>query len=248
MVSAPGSSRPLVALSGRRLPSGRVQNWSDDAVALQARYLDSVQRAGADCAIVDPRELTDAEAQRILRRFDALVLTGGAGDLDPATYGAAPHPELFGCDPAADAFELALCRAALDAALPTLGICRGLQVVNVALGGSLHQHLPDVPGADAHGRPGVTGGALLHTVDLEPGSLLAEVMGTTRATCTCHHHQAADRLGEGLRVTARAADGIVEALELEGAPWFLAVQWHPEDTTADDLAQQAIFDRLVSLA
>lgn len=240
------SARPLVALTGRRLPEGRVGQWGE-SVALQSRYLDSVRRAGGEGVVVEPHDLTPDTARALLRRFDALVLTGGP-DLDPARYGASSHPAVYGCDPVADTFELALCSAAIETAVPTLAICRGLQVVNVALGGTLHQHLPDVPGADTHGRPGVIGGALLHTVDLEPGSLLAEVTGTTRPTCSCHHHQAVDRVGDGLRVTARAADGVVEGLELEGAPSLLAVQWHPEDTTADDPAQQALFDHLVATA
>jgi putative glutamine amidotransferase len=118
-------------------------------------------------------------------------------------------------------------------------------VLNVALGVTLVAHLPDVPGVGAHGRPGMPNGAAENAVTLEPGSLLAKAMGTDRATCSCHHHQALDRLGDGARVTARADDGVIEGIEIDGA-WALAVQWHPEDTAADDPAQQRLFDALVT--
>jgi putative glutamine amidotransferase len=125
--------------------------------------------------------------------------------------------------------------------LPTLAICRGAQIVNVARGGSLHQHIVEAPGVAPHGRPGEAGGQHHHDVQIEAGSLLRKVLGTDRARCSCHHHQSVARLGEGLHVTAHADDGIVEALELDGAP-MLAVQWHPEDTAGVDPVQQRLFD------
>ena len=117
-------------------------------------------------------------------------------------------------------------------------------MLNVALGGTLHQHIPDLPGIERHGRPGETGGAWEHGIDVLPESLLASVFGTTRVTGSCHHHQAVDKVGAGLRVTATADDGIVEGLEVEGT-WLLAVQWHPEDTAGTDPTQQRLFDALV---
>jgi gamma-glutamyl-gamma-aminobutyrate hydrolase PuuD len=117
----------------------------------------------------------------------------------------------------------------------------------LARGGTLHQHIPDDPGVPRHGEPGVAGGARQHAVTLESESLVAEVMDSTRVTASCHHHQAIAHLGDGLRVVGRADDGIVEALELDGA-FLLAVQWHPEDTAADDRAQQRLFDALVNRA
>ena len=231
----------IVAVTGRRL--GRTDKWPySRGVALPYAYIDAVLRAGGTPLVVnaapDPKALLD--------RVDALVLTGGP-DVDPALYGQATAPSVYGVDRADDDFECALAEVATIRSVPTLAICRGIQILNVARGGSLFQHIPDDPGVPAHGEPGVAGGARLHDVTLEPGSLVADVMGATSVRSSCHHHQAIDEPGDGLRVVGRAADGIVEALELEGA-FVLAVQWHPEDTAADDPAQQRLFDALVRRA
>jgi len=231
----------IVALTGRRL--GRTDKWPyTGAAALPYRYIDAVLRAGGQPVIVndarDPKEL--------LARVDALVLTGGP-DVDPQRYGEAPHPSVYGVDPADDDFECAVAEAATVRSMPTLAICRGIQILNVARGGTLLQHITENPGVPAHGQPGVAGGARQHEVTLERGSLLAEVMDTTTVTASCHHHQAIGQLGDGLRVVGRAKDGIVEALELEGQ-FMLAVQWHPEDTADEDPAQQRLFDGLVRRA
>jgi len=231
----------IVALTGRRL--GRTDKWPySGAAALPRSYIDAIVRAGGQPVIVngarDPKEL--------LVRVDALVLTGGP-DVDPARYGEETHPSVYGVDARDDDFECALAEAAVVRSVPTLAICRGIQLLNVARGGTLHQHIPDDPGVPAHGQPGVAGGDRRHAVTLDADSLLAEVMDTTRVTASCHHHQAIAQLGDGLRVVGRASDGIVEALELDGA-FVLAVQWHPEDTAADDPAQQRLFDALVRRA
>ena len=231
----------IVALTGRRL--GRTEKWPyTGAAALPYSYVDAVLRAGGQPVIVndarDPKEL--------LARVDAVVLTGGP-DVDPSRYGETAHPSVYGVDSADDDFECAVAEAALVRSVPTLAICRGIQVLNVARGGTLHQHIPDDPGVPRHGEPGVAGGARRHEVTLAADSLIAEVMATTRVTASCHHHQAIAQLGDGLHVVGRAADGIIEALELDGA-FLLAVQWHPEDTAADDRAQQRLFDALVSRA
>ena len=231
----------IVALTGRRL--GRTDKWPySGAAALPRSYIDAVLRAGGQPVIVndarDPKEL--------MARVDALVLTGGP-DVDPSRYGEPAHPSVYGVDAAADDFECTLADLALARSVPTLAICRGIQVLNVARGGTLHQHIPDDPGVPAHGEPGVAGGARVHDVTLDADSLLAEVMNTTRVGASCHHHQAIAQLGDGLRVVGRAADGTVEALEIDGA-FLLAVQWHPEDTAADDRAQQRLFDALVNRA
>jgi putative glutamine amidotransferase len=231
----------LVAVSGRHL--GRASRWPyDGALALPRGYFDAVYRAGGQPVLVDRTRDVDA----LVRRVDALVLTGGP-DVDPGCFGETPHPETYGVDAAADAFEIALARAALERELPLLAICRGLQVLNVALGGTLFQHIPDDPGVERHGRPGEPGGELRHGIDVDAGSLLATTMGATTVTGSCHHHQAVAKVGDGLRVTARAADGIVEGLEHD-ATWLLAVQWHPEDTAGDDPEQQRLFDGLVDRA
>lgn len=243
---------PLVAVPAHPVPPGRVMHWRTDAVAVPLPYLEALQRAGAEAAVLAPRPLDSAAAARLVARVDGLMLCGG-GDVDPAAYGAPPHPALEAVDRVRDAFELALLHAALEAGLPVLAICRGEQVLNVALGGTLHQHITDThPG---HGVPGVEGGAVIHDLVIEPHSRVAEAMGTTRATCSSHHHQAIDRVAPGLRVTARAPDGMIEAVEPDapgtgGAPdgdaWVVGVQWHPEDTAARDPAQQGLFDRFVA--
>jgi putative glutamine amidotransferase len=231
----------IVALTGRRL--GRTDRWPySGAPALPRSYFDAVERAGAQPVLVD--DTRDPKA--LLARVDALVLTGGP-DVDPALYGEAPHPAVYGVDRRADDFESAVADVAVARGMPVLAICRGFQLLNVARGGSLHQHLPDDPGVPPHGRPGVAGGAHLHDVRLDTDSLLADVLGTTRVTASCHHHQAIARPGDGLRVVGRSSDGIIEAMELEGC-FVLAVQWHPEDTAADDAAQQRLFDALVRRA
>jgi putative glutamine amidotransferase len=190
---------------------------------------------------------SDPEAAlEILDRVDGLMLLGG-GDLDPARYGAEPHPEVYGVDPDRDAVEIALVRAAADRGIPTLAICRGIQVVNVAFGETLVQHLPDVPGLVQHGVPG-GGTPARHTVKVTPDTRLAEAVGRESVECSSHHHQALDRLGDGLVVTSRADDGVIEAVELDGPGWMVAVQWHPEDTAAEDAAQQALFDALAERA
>jgi len=236
--------RPLVAVAGRPLAPQRVRGWADPAVAIQETYLAAIRRAGGHDATLDPFELGPAEARELLARFDALVLTGG-DDVDPATYGEEPHPEVYGTHPLSDRFELALLRAALDGDVAVLAICRGIQILNVAFGGSLDQHITGRPGLIGHGVPGRDGRPELHAVDVDAGSRLAAAMGGERVVGSSHHHQAVGRLGEGLRVTARAPDGVVEGLELPGAR-LLAVQWHPEDTAADDPVQQRLFDALVA--
>jgi gamma-glutamyl-gamma-aminobutyrate hydrolase PuuD len=231
----------IVALTGRRL--GRTEKWPyTGAAALPYSYVDAVLRAGGQPVIVN--DARDPKA--LLARVDALVLTGGP-DVDPARYGQTADPNVYGVDAADDDFECALAEAATVRSVPTLAICRGIQILNVARGGTLYQHIADDPGVRPHGQPGVAGGAKQHEVTLDADSLLADVMGTTRVTASCHHHQALNELGDGLRVVGRASDHIVEAVELDGA-FVLAVQWHPEDTAADDRAQQRLFDALVSRA
>jgi putative glutamine amidotransferase len=235
-------SGPLVAVTGRRLGTG-VSTWPyANAAALPHAYFEALRRSGATPVMLDAAPIAPAEADALLGRFDALVLTGGP-DIDPQCYGQVAHPKTYGVDREADDFEITLARSAVDRSVRTLAICRGTQVLNVALGGSLYQHIPDTPGVAPHGRPGEANGQLLHDVRIDSGTALAAVIESDRACCSCHHHQAIDRLGDGLTVTARADDDVVEALELDGAP-LLAVQWHPEDTAGDDKVQQRLFDWL----
>ena len=165
-------------------------------------------------------------AVAMVERADGVVLSGGA-DLDPALYGRSPVPGLGLVDPARDTFEMALYRAARERGLPVLGICRGVQVVNVAEGGTLHQHLPAVEGMIQHEQRNINCPPF-HVLRLEPGSIAARAAGTESVMANSAHHQGIDELAPGLRASAYADDGLVEALEaLEGA-WLLAVQWHPE--------------------
>ncbi|MFL5797375.1 MAG: gamma-glutamyl-gamma-aminobutyrate hydrolase family protein [Actinomycetota bacterium] len=234
-------SGPLIAVPAYRLPAERVKGWRAGAFAVPDLYVFAARRAGATPLAV--MESEPEPAVHVLDEVDGLMLLGG-GDLDPSLYGAERHPEVYGVDRDRDAVEIAMVRAAVDRGMPILAICRGIQVVNVAFGGTLVQHLPDLPGLLQHDGPG-RGTPVMHDVKVSPESGLALVTGSETLVCSSHHHQAVDRLGDGLVVTARADDGVIEALEHEEAlGWTVAVQWHPEDTAADDPAQQALFDAL----
>jgi putative glutamine amidotransferase len=222
---------------------GRTDKWPYSRAAVSPRsYLDAVTRAGGQPVVVNDI----ADPKDFLSRVDALVLSGGA-DIDPACFGQSANEHVYGVDRAADDLEFELADIAVARGIPTLAICRGIQVLNVARGGTLFQHIPDDPGVPAHGQPGVAGGGRLHDVALDADSLACDVCGAGSVSVLCHHHQAIDRLGDGLTVTGRAADGVVEAIELPGS-WVLAVQWHPEDTAPDDPVQQRLFDALVRRA
>ena len=178
-------------------------------------------------------------ARLVLARVDALVMVGGP-DIDPARYGASRHPETEGVDARQDTFELALLQAAITDDVPVLAICRGMQALNVARGGTLVQHLPDIASAGDHRK-------VHHEVHLAPGSLVAAAIGAIDVCGHSVHHQAVDRVGEGLRITGRAADGTIEAVEFEQG-WVVGIQWHPEDTAAHDAHQSALFHALVAQA
>ncbi|MEU6913361.1 gamma-glutamyl-gamma-aminobutyrate hydrolase family protein [Streptomyces olindensis] len=228
-------TRPLIAIPARFSATTSALRY---AAEVTARALaEAVWRAGGEPAGIHPADTGTAAR---LTRFDGVLLPGG-GDLAPARYGAATtHDTVYDVDTLQDTFDLDVARHALESGLPLLAICRGLQVVNVALGGTLEQ---DMGGPDHEHRH------LVHPVTLEPGSVVARATGVEKTDASCYHHQRVDRLGAGLRVTARAADDTIEALELPGADgWFTAVQWHPEDTAHTDPAQQGLFDALVRAA
>jgi putative glutamine amidotransferase len=199
---------------------------------------DLAEEAGAVPLLLSPTVHVDA----VLDRVDALVLQGG-GDVHPEHYGGDLHPATNTLDLRRDEFELELLRRARERAMPVLGICRGIQLVNVAYGGTLVQHLPEVTDLDHEQLD--TWDALAHGIEISPDSRLARVLGTTAMEVNSVHHQAVERLGEGLRAVAWASDGVVEALEHETDP-VLAVQWHPEWTgSVDWTRQRRLFEALV---
>ncbi len=240
---------PLIAVAAYHLGDDRVARWPRGGYGVPAPYIERVGAAGGRAAIVAPGEAGDAG--ELLARFDGLLLVGG-GDVDPGRYGADPGGALYGVERDRDDFEIELLRAAKGDGVPTLCICRGMQVLNVAFGGTLHQHLPDMAGMMAHGVP-VDGTEVLHEVTVEAGTLLSNAVdGRPSLACSSHHHQGVDRVGEGLRICGRSADGLVEALEAggpgAGEGWIVGVQWHPEDAGGGDPAQEGLFAELVRRA
>jgi putative glutamine amidotransferase len=199
-----------------------------DRTGVNAAYVRATVRAGGVPLILSPLIGTGRTGE-VLEAVDGLVLTGGE-DVDPAHYGQGPHPRLGNVDPARDAFELALFRDAQARGMPVLAICRGIQLVNVALGGTLWQDIPtDRPGAIDHNRTGDRDDRS-HPVEIQPGSRLARALETTRCEVNSFHHQSIRDLAPGLLVTGRAPDGEIEGVESTGQdPWLLAVQWHPEE-------------------
>ncbi len=219
--------RPAIGIC-TPLERARWAAWELDAFLLPRNYVDAVHRAGGLALLLAPDPVLAEQPDEILDRVDGLMLAGGA-DIDPGSYGAEPHPETIGSVPERDAFEIALVRRALERDLPFLGICRGMQVLNVACGGSLHQHLPEVVGHGEHRRVLGSFDGADHDVRLAVGSLAARAAGEEHHATKSHHHQAVDRVGDGLVVTGWAEmDEVIEALELEGNGFALGVQWHPE--------------------
>jgi gamma-glutamyl-gamma-aminobutyrate hydrolase PuuD len=195
--------------------------WTQRCALVPATYVDAVERAGGRPLVVPP---TEHGVEETLEALDGLLLSGGS-DLDPGLYGAEPHPWTRGVQEWRDRAELALLRGALDRELPVLAVCRGSQVLNVALGGDLVQHLPDEVGHEGHKLdPGVFGD---HDIRLDPESRIGRLVGA-HAPIKSHHHQGFGALGEGLRPFAWADDGTIEGLEDEARPFAVGVLWHPE--------------------
>lgn len=225
-----------VLIVGRLSPESK--GVRGESFAAGRTYFHAVERAGGIPLMLPPiTELAD-RIPELLGRVDALVLHGG-GDVDPRRYGQEQSAEqVYGIVAEHDEVELQVVRAALAVDLPTLAICRGMQVLNVALGGSLVQHIGSEDHWFRH-----------HPVELAAGSRTATAMGSTTAD-RCHsvHHQSIDRIGEGLRLVGTGADGMPEAMEVVDARWGVAVQWHPEDSAGTDAQQQGLFDELVRQA
>jgi putative glutamine amidotransferase len=241
--------RPLVAVVGYHLSDTRVSRWPRGGYGVPLPYIECLRNAGARTAILSPGE--PSKPEELLEPFDGLVLVGG-GDVDPARYGATGNEHAYGVEPDRDALEIALLLAADRLGVPTLAICRGMQVMNVAFGGTLHGHLPDIDGLLEHGVP-VEDTRTIHPVEVVRGSRLQATIGEALLSCSSHHHQGIDRVGEGLRVSGRSPDQLVEAIERDSpdadwSRWMVGVEWHPEDTAADDRAQRALFEGFVLMA
>jgi putative glutamine amidotransferase len=219
--------RPVIGIC-TALEKAQWSVWDQEAVLLSRAYVTAVQEAGGMAILIPPDPELVEDPDEVLDRLDGLVLAGGA-DVDPSAYGAEPHPATNNTVPERDATEIALARRALERDLPVLGICRGMQLMNVAQGGTLCQHLPDLFGHEDHRRvPGSFDGAD-HDVRLAPGSLAARAAGEETHVTKSHHHQGVATLGDGLVASGWSVlDDLVEAIELPDQRFALGVQWHPE--------------------
>jgi gamma-glutamyl-gamma-aminobutyrate hydrolase PuuD len=227
--------RPVIGITSYA-QDARWGVWHLPAALVPLAYVDAVEKAGGRAVVIPPAE---KDVEETLDALDAVVFSGGA-DVDPAQYGAEAHPETDVPQSRRDAAELALLEAALARDMPVLAICRGFQLLNVARGGDLVQHLPEEIGHDEHKQ--VPGEFALHPVEVKEGSRLATIVGA-RSDVTSHHHQALGRVGEGLIECAWAADGTLEAVEDPTHRFAVGVQWHPE--AGEDYA---LFEALVAEA
>jgi putative glutamine amidotransferase len=214
--------------------------------SLRHEYVRSVELAGGLPVVLVPGDQAGSAA--LLDRLDGLVVTGGV-DIAPGLYGAVSHPTVSAVNPERDRFETTILREALARDLPVLGICRGIQLLNVVRGGTLIQDIPSEIGSEIpHDPPGHARDAVAHDVEIVTGTLLADLLGAGKGAVNSFHHQAVSRLGEGLVVSARSADGIVEGVELAGARFTVAVQWHPESFWREFQRFGALFSGLVEAA
>ena len=223
--------------------SSYARDGQPPAFTLPCGYVDGVRAAGATPLVLPPGE---AQPERLLDLVDGLILAGG-GDIAPAAYGGEPHETIYSVSEERDEFEFTLARAVLARPdMPMLCICRGMQVLNVVCGGTLHAHVPERFGDRVAHRlpPRLTA---RHPVRIEPGSRLASILGAPAVEACSWHHQAIDRIGEGLRPLAWAEDGVIEAVEHAVHPWCIGVQWHPE-MQLDEASQRGLFAALVTAA
>jgi len=223
--------------------------WQDRAAMVPAGYVDAVQRAGGIAVLLPPDETLLDDVDPLLDPLDGVILAGGV-DVGPQTYGADPHPATDVPNELRDAFEIAVARRALEREIPLLGICRGIQLINVALGGTLWQDLPSQRQCLVDHEPRAPRERRTHRVDLTPGSRIAQLLGTERLEVNSIHHQAIKDLAPALIASGWAEDGLVESVESgAGRSWLVAVQWHPEEMHADAAApERGLFSALVDAA
>lgn len=234
------AKRPFIGVT-----AGTLQGDGPPAFGMSAAYVAALEAAGAVTVLLPPQE--PGLAPQTLARLDGLLLAGG-GDLDPSLYGEEPLPGLGRLDPPRDAWEMALCRGALAYGLPLLAICRGIQVLNVAAGGSLYQDIPSqLPGSWKHSQDAPRWHPT-HEVQVTPGSRLAALVGEGPCRVNTFHHQAVKAVAPGFRPVAVARDGVVEALEGPGDGFCLGVQWHPEGMAARDERTRRLFAGFVAAA
>ncbi|MDE0310093.1 MAG: gamma-glutamyl-gamma-aminobutyrate hydrolase family protein [Acidiferrobacterales bacterium] len=215
----------------------------ENRFTIPARYVESVERAHGIPAVLTP---TSESPDDIVAQFDGFVLTGGA-DVDPAEYGGRNDESVYGVDAERDQFELAVARLLIERSKPLLAICRGIQVLNVALGGTLVEHIPSEYGESVIHRD-ETVDFVLHSVMIEPESALAAIVGDTEIQCPSYHHQSVRDVAPGFSVCARSVDGVIEAIESDHYPKVIAIQWHPEYVAESDQCQQRFFDKLIEWA
>jgi putative glutamine amidotransferase len=234
-------SRPLIGICAA-VERAHWGPWTDEpAVLVPVSYSNSIQAAGGIPVVLPPDPVSADSPDELLDRIDALIVGGGA-DIDAASHGAEPHAETKGTNPARDEFELALASRALEREMPLLGVCRGMQIMNVATGGTIDQHLPERLGHERH-RP-IPGTWTEHEVRLAPGSLAARAAGSERLSIKSHHHQGIGEIGEGLEATGWATDDeVIEAIEAPGGGFVLGVLWHPEEDP-DDRVIPALIERV----
>ncbi|MBI5948136.1 MAG: gamma-glutamyl-gamma-aminobutyrate hydrolase family protein [Chloroflexi bacterium] len=244
MAKTPGEAAPLIGVTTGSSPASAT---APERAQVNAAYLHAVQQAGGVPVLLPP-QLRPAQLLDLLQALDGIVLTGG-GDISPALYGEEPHPATEFVSEQRDSLEIACLRYALEQDLPLLCICRGMQVLNVALGGSLVQDIPSqVQGAILHRQAG-SRSEPTHAVWLKQGSRTAELLGTITPMVNALHHQAVNALGQGLEAVGQAPDGVVEAIEMPGREAFLvAVQWHPEEMVGSSEEARRIFEGLVAAA
>jgi putative glutamine amidotransferase len=241
MSSAGSARRPLIVIPARFSQSASALRFRAEVSARS--LLEAVYAAGGEPVVIHPSApgaVVDRAAVRERIGFAAGVVLPGGGDVSARWSGGGPHASLYDVDEEQDAFDLAVAEVALADGLPLLSICRGTQIVNVALGGTLVADMAETVGGDHRHR--------VHDVDVDPHTTLGSLLGP-RTTISCYHHQCIDHLADSLEIAATATDGVIEAVTLRGAEGgYLGVQWHPEDTAATDPRQASLFGRMIDLA